>query len=174
MMSSSDDVVITAEEALFVPSVSSHHLMTSTAKRLKPFTTSTTTSENPPDHHQRGQFGEFIVPSQPAAILGATEYCVPCTTPITANDNPPPDINGGEASYRPSPPLTANATRASRRCRIIYSPRINSPRGMIATERTTAAASQSSCGTPAADAARTEPPRGASSLPNPDQGRAHG
>jgi len=90
----SDDVFIAAEEALIVSSVSSHHLMTSTAKRLKPFTTSTTTSENPPDH-QRGQFGEFIVPSQPAAILGATEYCVPCTTPITANDNPPPGYQRG-------------------------------------------------------------------------------
>ncbi len=59
-----------------------------------------------------------------------------------------------------------NATRASRRCRVIYSPRINLLRG-ITTERTTTAAPQSSCGTPAADAARTEPPRGASSPPNP-------
>ena len=108
MMSSSDDVVIAAEEALFVPSVSSHHLMTSTAKRLKPFTTSTTTSENPPDH-QRGQFGEFIVPSQPATILGATEYCVPCTTPITANDNPPPGYQRGRGII-PSQPA------ADRKC----------------------------------------------------------
>ena len=101
MMSSSDDVVIAAEEALFVPSVSSHHLMTSTAKRLKPFTTSTTTSENPPDY-QRGQFGECVVPSQPA-------YCVPCTTPITANDTPPPGYQRGRG-------ITPSQPAADREC----------------------------------------------------------